>query len=746
MTWRNVRLILTREIRDQLRDRRTLFMIFVLPVLMYPLLGMIMFQFMQFMKEEATKVLVAGVEALPTTPALVTGEQFASQWFSDVAKADLLHVTRDERQPTLDEAKQLVAEGKFEAVVIVPADFSKRLDEFRARLKHPKPATPSPSDTPNAPKPATPSPSAPPASPIPSPEIIYSTAKEKSQLAFLRVSRVLQNWNEEIVRENLKQSEIPVAALQPFQFAEYDAAESEQRNAAVWSKILPFLLLIWALTGAFYPAIDLCAGEKERGTLETLLSSPAQRSEIVWGKLLTVMVFSVATALLNIASIGITGAAVSTHLPELGPPPAWATGWLVIALLPMAAMFSALCLALAAFAKSTKEGQYYLMPLLLITLPLVVLPLAPGVELNLGNSLIPVTGVMLVMRSMLEGEYAKALPYVPPVILVTMLCCQLSIRWATEQFNRESVLFRESERFDFAAWVQHLFRDREETPSLAAGVVCGLLILVLRFFMSLASPAPDTFDDLMRSAIAGLLAVVLTPALLMTVFMTRSPRQTLLLKRPHWLTLPAMVLLAIGLHPLVIQLSHVVRAMYPIDPKLTAPLEKIIAGAPNVWVLIVVLALTPAICEELAYRGFILSGLRRQGNKWRAIIITSVLFGAAHGFVQQSIMATLTGTVLGFIAVQTGSIVPGMVYHFCHNSIPLLSTQLTPEVLERQRWLLWLGTQQPEGAFEWNASTVAAGAALAAAILWWLSRLPYVRTTEEAREDAMKLGRVSSCQ
>ena len=58
----------------------------------------------------------------------------------------------------------------------------------------------------------------------------------------------------------------------------------------MWSKILPFVVLIWALTGAFYPAIDLCAGEKERGTLETLLSSPAQRSEIVWGKLLSVVI------------------------------------------------------------------------------------------------------------------------------------------------------------------------------------------------------------------------------------------------------------------------------------------------------------------------------------------------------------------------------------------------------------------------------------------------------------------------
>src|SRR5262249_25750770 len=155
------------------------------------------------------------------------------------------------------------------------------------------------------------------------------------------------------------------------------------------------VLLLWALTGAFYPAIDLCAGEKERGTLETLLSSPAERLEIVWGKLLTVMVFSIATAVLNLTSMAVTGSFILSQLPNFGPPPFAAFAWLLVALVPMAALFSALCLALAAFARSSKEGQYYLMPLVLITMPLTVLPMAPGVELNLGTAIIPVTGVVV---------------------------------------------------------------------------------------------------------------------------------------------------------------------------------------------------------------------------------------------------------------------------------------------------------------------------------------------------------------
>ena len=169
---------------------------------------------------------------------------------------------------------------------------------------------------------------------------------------------------------------MPANVARPFELKPHDVAEPRQQQAPMWSKILPFVLFIWALTGAFYPAVDLCAGEKERGTLETLLSSPALRSEIVWGKLLTVMTFSIATALLESGEPGHHGPiSWSTSCRRCRRASRWrrlrlaAAGgrslWLVVALVPMSALFSALCLACAAFARSTKEGQYYLMPLLL---------------------------------------------------------------------------------------------------------------------------------------------------------------------------------------------------------------------------------------------------------------------------------------------------------------------------------------------------------------------------------------------
>ena len=740
MSWQNVKLVLHREVRDQLRDRRTLFMIAVLPLLLYPLLGMSMFQVLQFVSEHATRVRVVGAEQLPPTPQLIDGDCFAAALFSDPSRAKLLEVAPAQAElaanPPLDAeqtkaqvsalARRWVQQGECEAVVYFPPDFAERLAAFRESLARREAASAAGQEL-----------------TVPSPEVFFNTAKEKSQITHNRVTLVLDRWREEIGRQNLGASHLPESAAKPFKVAEHDvAAEGGHRDAAVWSKLLPFLLLIWALTGAFYPAIDLCAGEKERGTLETLLSSPAERSEIVWGKLLTVMSFSMASAVLNLLSVGVTGKFVVGMLAkQVGPPPPLTPLWLVIALVPMSALFSALCLALAAFARSSKEGQYYLMPLMLVTMPLVILPMAPGVELTLGNSLIPVTGVVLLLRAMLEGNYWHALPYVAPVAIVTLGCCLWAIRWAVDQFNSESVLFRESERLDIGLWLRHLLRDRGDTPSTAMAIFCGVLILLVQFFMNFAvqasMPEAKDFHDLLQLVMITQLAVVLTPALLMTVMLTRSPRQTLLIRKPPFASLSAAVLLAVFLHPVAARFGDLVQYLYPVNKQLTERLGEMMSQTPLAWLLFL-MAFTPAICEELAFRGFILSGLRHVGHKWWAIVISSLFFGILHGILQQSIITATVGMVIGFIAVQTGSLFPCAMFHMTHNSLTILAATFNPKDLGRNPFPEWFAQTSAEGAYAFGWPAVALGAAASLALLFWFRSLPYARTAEEALQDALE--------
>ena len=281
------------------------------------------------------------------------------------------------------------------------------------------------------------------------------------------------------------------------------------------------------------------------------------------------------------------------------------------------------------------------MPLLLVSMPLMILPMSPGVELTLGNSLIPLTGLVLLLRSLLEGEYLEALPFVPPVVLVTLVCCVLAVRWAIDQFNKESVLFRESERVDLGHWLRHLMRDRQDTPSAAEALFCGVLILVIQFFMSFALPIPTSFSGLAQLIVVSQVVVIATPALLMAVMLTRRPARTLLLHRPPWLAIPFAILLAVCLHPAVLLLQRGLAELYPMGEQ-TKQLEQVFGlfnDAPYWWLPLVLVAVVPAICEELAFRGFILSGLRHLGHRWRAILISAVFFGITHQILQQSIAA-----------------------------------------------------------------------------------------------------------
>jgi sodium transport system permease protein len=750
MTWRNVRLIYGREIRDQLRDRRTLFMIAVLPLLLYPLLGMSVFQLSQFLRKSEPRILVIGSDQLAESkdlPPLFVDGYFATALFDDPAEASRLHLDFANgaiSKRVVNAAEDRLKSGEIQVVLRFPPDFGERLQELREQIEA-RVGLGEDSDLENAKAPAQPV-------TIPEPQLIYNSGKEKSGVAHVQVSHALDNWKAQIIRENLLASRVPVNVAKPFELVPHDVAEHRQHQALMWSKILPFVLFIWALTGAFYPAVDLCAGEKERGTLETLLSSPARRTEIVLGKLFTVMTFSIATATLNLVSLGFTARYIVAQLRALPTgeltdgldlPPLAAALWLVIALLPMSALFSALCLACAAFARSTKEGQYYLMPLLLVTMPLMMLPMAPGSELNLGNSLIPVTGVVLLLMALMQGNYAEVIRYVVPVVGITLVCCYWAIRWAVFQFNQESVLFRESERLDLRRWIAHLVRDRKDTPTLQEAFFCVALIYVVQFFTQLAisanTPAEPSFRYVVLLLFISQVVCIALPAVLMALLFTDQPLKTLLLDRPPKLAACVVaVLLAILLHPVGLQLAHGIRQLYPIQAEVLTDLEafaNLLKTAPYPWLPFLLMALLPAVCEELAFRGFVLSGLRHLGSKSWAIGLTAVFFGIAHGVIQQSLAAAAVGLVIGYVALQTGSLIPCMLFHLSYNGLMFGSVKLTEISRDWPQWAVPFYEPSPgEIVYRWPVVAVFGLASLLP--LWWLHRLPYQATREEQINEA----------
>ncbi len=647
-------LIYTREMRDQLRDRRTLFTICLLPIMLYPLLGTLLLQIAQFTRQHTTTVGIVGAEHVQGAPRLIEGKGFSERYTDGASNLKLVLRSDDdlERNENLVAAStRWVRDGSLDAVVIFPEDFSQR----DSRSDGKKAAI----------------------------QIFYNIASDESQIALSRLTTILGRWKAALVEQSLEASGVDLSMLQPFQVVDIDLAPNRTREAAFWSKMLPFVMLVWAMTGAFYPAIDLVAGEKERGTLETLLCSPALRSEIVWGKLAAVTSFSMLTAVLNAGSMLVTSSLVLNQVSvagaTVGTPPLVPMLWLFVALIPLSCLFSALALAVAAMARSSKEGQYYLMPLMMVALPLVLLPMLPGMNLSAGTSLIPVTGMFLLVRALVEGQYADALLHLPMIAGVTAGCLWLSVTWAKRQFENEAVLFGGQEQWDFGLWIKHLWRDRQPVATPPQAYACGVIILVALFFGRLSSSSvPGDLAGMSKMILGPQLGMILAPALLMSVMLTTSIRTSLRVRWPHWLCLPLAVALGLTLHPLYLALGKWIEYTYPVSEEAMQamlPMVEQIETAP--WLTIVFLmAFIPAVCEELAFRGFIFGGLVRDGGWPRAIVVTALMFGISHGFLQQSIAASCMGALLGWISFRTGSVLPCILLHFTNNALSVSMSRL----------------------------------------------------------------------
>jgi sodium transport system permease protein len=508
--------------------------------------------------------------------------------------------------------------------------------------------------------------------------------------------------------------------------------------------MLPTLLIIMAVTGAFYPAVDVAAGEKERGTMETLLICPAQRSEIVVGKFLTVFAFSVTNVLLNLASMGFTGkyvmaAARTEALSKMGAgvlsfPGPWEMLWLAILLVPLAAFYSSISLALATFARSTREGQYYLTPLLFVTLGLTLFCLSPAVEIEPFYSILPVVGPALLLKEVLANPGSTApLVYGLPVLMTSIAYSFAGLWWAIGMFNREDVLFREAERFDVRLWVRHLLRDKEPTPSSTEAVICIVLIMLLQFgALRLMRGGLVTAEgqingtEMLRVLLIQQMVFIGSPALFMGIMLTTDVVRTFRLRLPSWNYLLMACVMPLALHPLSFSLAMWLQKwFFPPLPEQIAQVARVM-GSPEIplWLVFLAIAVAPAFCEELAFRGFILSGFARSARPGIAIALSSLAFGIVHMVPQQVFNAMLLGVLLGLFALRSGSLLPGILFHLMYNSLEIVrerasSLDLKGPVVD---WFITTTAKDNEHSLEYTWPTLAIAFVVAALLIARLAR------------------------
>lgn len=449
MRWSVVRLIAAREVRDQLRDRRTLFLILGLPILMYPLFVGVGVLFVTALKEKKLVVGVAGAEHLPElepdlTP-LVGGPggtahkmrvypplfgpdgQFAPSYSATALDSAPMTVRPLDADTDAKLHEHLDARHVDAIIVIEPG----ARDKLNAGTERPVF------------------------------RVLGRDGEENSKLAAQRVTSVLNRWSDDLKAARFARRGLPPDFDKPIDVRDPQSEKTSEKKIAddlrdMLVKVIPFLLVMWMLTRAIYPAIDMTAGEKERGTMETLLISPAERTEIVAGKFLATTCFSFGTAMWNVALMLVAVAAAPLLAPGLfgqGLISLPGLAACVLAAIPLAMLFAALALALGVFAKSTKEGNYYMVPLFFAVLPLAYWSMTPGIELDASTRWVPLANALLFQQRLMAVR-PDPFPWehAPAVFGTLGLCVALALWAAVRQFHREGVLFREGESGDKGGW------------------------------------------------------------------------------------------------------------------------------------------------------------------------------------------------------------------------------------------------------------------------------------------------------
>jgi sodium transport system permease protein len=403
MSMRNVGIVYKKELTEAIRDRRTLISTIVVPLLMFPVLtvgfGAAMVSLLNKAEKETPRVMVLGGADSPTVLA-------------DLKKLEGLKIV-----DSTPDWKDRIVNKEVGAAVEIP-------EGFETDLAHQK------SDTVK----------------------IYNYRNEiKSEFAASHVEKALKKYGDDIVKERLEARNLAVSVLNPFEIKQENVAPPEKVGGAAIGGFLGYFVIVLCLQGAMYPAIDLTAGEKERGTMETILSSPISRVHLVFGKFFLVLTAALVTAALSVTSMGVSfWGSQMFHAFDAGGASDAGSSQLRIGLgailsvflmaLPLAVMFSAALLTIALFAKSHKEAQSYITPLMFVVIIPAIAAMLPGVELTPKLALIPVLNVSLLCKDLIAGTYHWNL--IAIIFGSTCAYAAAALFLADKMFQRESVLFR----------------------------------------------------------------------------------------------------------------------------------------------------------------------------------------------------------------------------------------------------------------------------------------------------------------
>jgi len=670
---RDILAIFRRDGRELLRDRRTLFVNLVLPVLLYPLLVLFILQVAQLNAARPAEVPVVLAVDLPAALLAPLRDPPASTAKPEAAMTKAMSATQmgvavrevvaddsvawrahgaalAESSPTLTQraaaCSALRAAGAVAALVLLPAQGT---------------------STPRL-------------------IMIADDASPRYDAARNACERAAKAWRRGLSEASLKEAGLPTSVLDPVQVVFASTAPIAEAVRTRIAGAIPLLLVLMAVIGVFWPAVDLMAGERERGTLETLLASPIRRRDIFLGKLLVVCCAGLASVMLNLLSLGATTGLLASQLGgaglDLGNLVAQGAGALAlcaVALIPVVVALAAASLALAGFAHSAKEAQNYLAPLVIAVQMAAVPALLPQSGPSSALDLVPVTGSVLALKEALQ---APSIPW-GHLALSTAASLALAVvlvAWASRLMDEERFRYPGLIR---AGWGR--FRRWGLKPAAPTGVeVLGLFAVAVAGMSMLGKPLMAAGPVAM--VVGPLLMFIALPSLLLA-WLGDYERKALFLVAPR----PRQAVGALLMVPAAIGLSvslGLLQGLIASPAELKGVEEQIQAIIRNLTdlgglpLVLICLALVPAVCEEILCRSLLLAGFRRSlGPVW-AIALTAFLFAALHMSPWRFAPQMALGALLAVITLRSGSLVPAILIHAGHNGLLVAAAVLA----DQEQW------------------------------------------------------------
>jgi ABC-2 type transport system permease protein/sodium transport system permease protein len=498
------------------------------------------------------------------------------------------------------------------------------------------------------------------------------------------IQQRLRAVNEDYLRNQLQELDPERARGRPplaWDFAQLTGVTAR----SFWlASLVPLVLITMTITGAVYPAIDLTAGERERGTLEALMAAPVPRLGLLLAKYVAVVTVAMLTAVMNLLAMTITISASGLGPMLFGERGLSLSGIAAVFALLMlfAAFFSAVLLSITSFARSFKEAQAYLIPLMLISLAPGFLSIMPDLELNALLSITPLANIVLLARDVLEGDAPPL--WAAVAVLSTLLYGAVALAVAARIFGSDAILYGSE-----GSWGDFFRRPAQpREQATLAGALASLAVVAPLFIVLGGLPALIPGAAMSTQLIvAGLLQLLIFFAapLVMARWQGVSVSRGFQLRGASWLSFLAALVCGAALAPLVYELIIVCREL-GLSTLSDAQLQDYMQRLPKVvsqWrelhplAVLVPLALVTAVCEEWYFRGYLLGALRGRAPAWFAIGATAIIFGLFHAsmngviVLERVLSSTAFGLVLGWLCWTSRSVVPGMLLHALNNSLML---------------------------------------------------------------------------